>query len=631
MMGDQSYTLEGQFSGNPYFKSNSAFSPTAFGGMFLTSRLDGYSVSDVTNALDRAQQAYIGPNNSSTGPYWFLVDNVPTITYAPPMANLVNNVLTPAGLPVVYDNTSAFVGSAPGPVIGFDSHGSHQASTPTNLLTGGLSVTLANGAVFNSWDSYNAYSFTPGGYSGTQPQVAQWLAMGGTVGVGNVAEPGASQASMCNEDQLFKMLLSGRTWAEAAWSSFTQLSYVNTVVGDPLMTWMPKVAIAGPTSTLRGQTQTYTLSASAYTASSMDNFTYTINWGDGSPVQTVSDVATTKATHIFNSLGTWTISVTATDASGRVSLAATQSVTIAAWQLVANAQNPGLMDLVWSGTSGDDRVSIQQISPTAVRITETLLNGTAVQNVQNLLGVTGRVRALGNAGNDTLDAGGLQTTKATLDGGAGNNTILGGQAGDILIGGSNGAEGAQGSNTIIAGNGDNTIYGNDVVGLRGMTGGNNLILGGTGNDTIYGAFGSVVTPSGQPCNGGEGGSNLIVGGGGKDLIYASQAVDGGEGGHGSILISGPTTLNQAALQTILNEWASSNTYAVRVANISGTGLTSGLNGTNYLIAGNTVLDDKAVDELVSDTNGAADWFFYNLSQDVVDRLKLTDTSTDTSK
>jgi hypothetical protein len=33
------------------------------------------------------------------------------------------------------------------------------------------------------------------------------------------------------------MLLDGKTWAEAAWSSMRQLSYVNTVVGDPLMTW----------------------------------------------------------------------------------------------------------------------------------------------------------------------------------------------------------------------------------------------------------------------------------------------------------------------------------------------------------------------------------------------------------
>ena len=40
-----------------------------------------------------------------------------------------------------------------------------------------------------------------------------------------------------DEDQMFKMLLDGKTWAEAAWSSMRQLSNVNTVVGDLLMTW----------------------------------------------------------------------------------------------------------------------------------------------------------------------------------------------------------------------------------------------------------------------------------------------------------------------------------------------------------------------------------------------------------
>jgi uncharacterized protein (TIGR03790 family) len=235
MMGDQSYQIN--FSGNPYYLSTGHFDSSTT-GTYLTSRLDGYSVIDVIGEISRAQNAFVGPNNSSTGPYYFLVDNDPSLNYAPTMANLVNNVLTPAGLPVVYDNTSAFVGSAPGPIIGYDSHGVHQASTPSNYIVGGISAALANGAVFNSWESYNAYSFKVGGYTGNQGQLAQWIAKGGTAAVGNVQEPGASPSRVANEDQLFKMLLSGMTWAEAGWSSFRQLGYVNTVVGDPLMTWV---------------------------------------------------------------------------------------------------------------------------------------------------------------------------------------------------------------------------------------------------------------------------------------------------------------------------------------------------------------------------------------------------------
>ena len=96
-----------------------------------------------------------------SGPAHFLVDNDPTKSYDPSMANLVNNVLNPAGLPVTYDNTTAFVGTSSGPVIGYVSHGVNQALTPANYISTGLNISLANGAVFDTWESYNAYSFYP--------------------------------------------------------------------------------------------------------------------------------------------------------------------------------------------------------------------------------------------------------------------------------------------------------------------------------------------------------------------------------------------------------------------------------------------------------------------------------------
>ena len=241
MMGDQSYSLPGHFSNNPYYLSNASFSPSATGTL-LTARLDGYTVSNVTAAIDRAQHAFVGPTGNPNGPYQFLVDNDPTKTYAPTMANLVTNVLTPAGMPVTYDNTTAFVGTAAKPVIGYDGHGTNQASTPANYTrTGALNITPADGAVFNSWESWNAASFVPpgqpGSYTGIQGQVGDWLAMGGTAAMGNVYEPYANISKVANEDQLFKMLLSGKTFGEAAWSSLREVGYVNTVVGDPLMTW----------------------------------------------------------------------------------------------------------------------------------------------------------------------------------------------------------------------------------------------------------------------------------------------------------------------------------------------------------------------------------------------------------
>lgn len=247
MMGDQSYSIGGHFTQNPYYGSTSSFS-YATTGTRLSSRLDGFTVADVEASINRAQNAFIGPMNTPSGPFRFLVDNDPTKSYGVVMNNLVNNVLTPAGMPVTYDNTTGFVSSAPGPVMGYVSHGANQASTPQfpagegSYIVNGLNITPANGAVFHTWESYNAETFVEGANHGFQGLVGEWLAEGGTAATGNVEEPGASWASVTNEDKMFAALLSGKTWAEAAWSATRQLSYVNTVIGDPLMTWKQLLA-----------------------------------------------------------------------------------------------------------------------------------------------------------------------------------------------------------------------------------------------------------------------------------------------------------------------------------------------------------------------------------------------------
>jgi len=400
---------------------------------------------------------------------------------------------------------------------------------------------------------------------------------------------------------------------------------ISTPVALTVQNVAPTIGIAGTSTALRGDTQLFTLTVADVAADQAAGFTFAINWGDGSPVQTATGLSGLQVPHAFNKLGSLTISVTATEQDGATSTPAALGVQVDAVQLRPNAQNPALLDLVWGGASGNDTVQftqLTQLSATSVRVHEMQINGAAVDNVQDFSGVTGRVIALGNAGNDALDARGLATTSATLDGGAGNNTLYGGNGGDTLIGGSNGGEGKQGSNVIIAGNGDNTIYGNSVIGRKGVTGGNNLIVGGSGHDTIYGAFGA--NPTG---NGGEGGQNLIVGGGGGDTIYASQITDGAEGGHGSILIDGTTSLNQAALQAVLAEWTSARSLTDKIANITGTGSGSRNNGNSFLLPGMNVASDGVPDQITSDTNGSANWLLLKPLQDTTDRVKPTDVET----
>jgi uncharacterized protein (TIGR03790 family) len=248
LMGNQAYLLPAALGGNPlalnpYYYAGAAFSYGAY-GMRLTARLDGFSVSDVKAAVDGAQRAVVGRPG-----YAFLVDDDPNApaSSADKMQNLSSNVLAPRGVPYGYDATDAFLRDAAGPVIGYVSHGVHGGAPGDYVLNSqtGLRFVPAPGAVFHTWESFNAWTFDLARV-GQMPQrqglLAEWLRLGGAVGTGHVQEPGASAFNVANEDRMFEMLLSGYSWVESAWNATNQLSFVNTVVGDPLMRlrqWAP--------------------------------------------------------------------------------------------------------------------------------------------------------------------------------------------------------------------------------------------------------------------------------------------------------------------------------------------------------------------------------------------------------
>ena len=245
-MGDQSFLLSPSafpfdtyhHAANPYYNRRTAFdrADPANEGIRLTARLDGFTVSNVLASIDRAQQSYLTP-----GPQLIVVDDDPEAPAAKAdhMPTLVNGVLIPAGQNYIYDTSTVNITTAPRDVIGYVSHGSFAAGAE---YIDRLDFELSPGAVFHSWESFNAASFTEGNNRHGQGLVGEWLAKGGTAALGHVQEPKATQTSVANEDILFDMLLQGYTFAEAAWSATAQLSFVNTVIGDPLMTfrqWVP--------------------------------------------------------------------------------------------------------------------------------------------------------------------------------------------------------------------------------------------------------------------------------------------------------------------------------------------------------------------------------------------------------
>ena len=239
-MGDQTWWFPDMVSGdphpanNPYYMSNAEFDHDTYGTR-LTARLDGFTVADVTAAIDRAQRAFVGP-------FGFVVDDDPNAPGAAVnrMEELVNNVLSPRDLPYTDDSTDSFITDAPGPVLGYVGYGVHGGGRPApdGYLVNreeGITFELADGAIFHTWESFNANSFTEGGNRAGQALVAEWIARGGTAAIGHVEEPHANPVNVTNEDILFQNLLDGKTWVESAWSATQQLSFVNTVVGDPLM------------------------------------------------------------------------------------------------------------------------------------------------------------------------------------------------------------------------------------------------------------------------------------------------------------------------------------------------------------------------------------------------------------
>ena len=149
--------------------------------------------------------------------------------------------------------------------------------------------------------------------------------------------------------------------------------------------------------------------------------------------------------------------------------------------------NEGDGNDVIDGGDGIDRLEIKgngtdetvQIVNNGARVFVSVASGGVtstldVANVENIV-------VTGSTGNDTISAGnGLATlTSLTIDGGAGNDTILGGDGNDTLIGGS--------GNDFVDGN-----RGNDVADLGGGNDifqwdpgdGSDVVEGGTGSDTL---------------------------------------------------------------------------------------------------------------------------------------------------
>ena len=267
-----------------------------------------------------------------------------------------------------------------------------------------------------------------------------------------------------------------------------------------------------------------------------------------------------------------------------------------------------------------------------------------------LTGGAGKDFVIGGGGNDRLMG---DTGADDLRGEDGNDTVFGMEGDDLLTGGAgdDSLNGGAGIDQLAGDVGDDELYGEDGDdALFGMDG-NDLLVGGIGNDHLSGSAGAdrlfgdagddeldgedgddylegsdgndqldggagvdfLMGMAGDDILIGEGGSDLLSGGDGDDALRGGLGNDVLIGGLGEdqvygdddsdLLIGGYTSYDsdETKLQSILNVWAGTSSYSLRIGQLE-----DELSSVR-LMSEETVFDDLVADEIFG--NDGQDWFF----------------------
>jgi uncharacterized protein (TIGR03790 family) len=260
------YDLEGT-TANPYYgwyssssanKGNPAtsvaWSPFTFvrGGItmdYLVTRLSSWTKDAVFGMIDRSKQA----DTAVMSPYVVVFDddtknydmmNNPTADGSDSAVTVCQNKsvtffsdtvnITPADQTVkITAPVMTTWGGNPNVVIGYCSHGIH-AGMQSLYIINDLQFNYLPGALFMSYESFNGTIFRGDPYThGGHGQVADFILMGGTGGIGNVFEP---YSDSCGDESIIfaEYIKCHRNLAEAMYKGLRRVSWVETVLGDPL-------------------------------------------------------------------------------------------------------------------------------------------------------------------------------------------------------------------------------------------------------------------------------------------------------------------------------------------------------------------------------------------------------------
>lgn len=210
---------------SPYYGKRTHFTRAEY-GIYLVTRLDGYTVADVKGIIDRSSVIHPGLPDSGQ----FVLDMDPGWNAAAGYLNTrmktASDTMQRRGLAYLLDTSMVYMTGCR-EVNGYVGWGSNDKHTSQY---GRLGFTWRPGAIAETYVSTSARTFTRPVVYG-QSLIADIIAEGCTAAKGYVYEPYAS--AMADVSVLFDLYTKGFTVAESFYSSSPFLSWMDVVIGDP--------------------------------------------------------------------------------------------------------------------------------------------------------------------------------------------------------------------------------------------------------------------------------------------------------------------------------------------------------------------------------------------------------------
>jgi uncharacterized protein (TIGR03790 family) len=251
---------------SPYLGQTAHFSHRVF-GIYLITRLDGYSLQDVEQLIDKS-----GPGVLLNPASPFVLDEdplcVPRFDFLNANLAKARDVLARNGASAILDTGVVFLTQQSG-IAGYASWGSNDHNALLYSNNGSPHDTWLPGAIAETYVSTSARSFMAGTTHG-QSLIADLIQEGASGAKGYVFEPYSS--AMADVSILFGRYTSGYNLAESYFSASRLLSWMDVVVGDP------------KTSIVLSGLATLPVQLSSFEALPVDNRSVRVDWTTPSEV-----------------------------------------------------------------------------------------------------------------------------------------------------------------------------------------------------------------------------------------------------------------------------------------------------------------------------------------------------------